>query len=817
MLPQGLNHVIAIGSGSYHALAICTGPLFPVITVEPADQYQLASSNVIFTAKGVGVYGVMYQWQTNGVNIPGATSASLALTNAQPPADIPSYRVVVGNEVGSIISSNSYLHFVSLPVINSQTLPTTQFVPYQSTQTMNVSASGTGQFNGFPLSYQWQLNGTNIASATATFYTFAATNSGTYSVIVSNAAGAVTASWNITVIYPGGVIGWGSNAHGQLNSSTLLTNAISIAAGKAHSIAALDNGSLTNWGAYCSGTNFVALTGIPLITNALAVAAGSCHDIALKTDGTIVAWGLSDYGQTNVPPNTTNIIAIAAGGSQSLALLNNTTVVQWGQTNGPVPAGLTNVIAIASGTNFSLALLNNSTVVAWGANDYGQANVPSGLTNVVAIAAGGSHALALRQNGSVVAWGSWTNLPPNLTNIMNIAAGENHSIAIKNDGTQLAWGDNTYGQTNMANGLSGVKLIAGGGDFSLASVFSGTVMYAVDVTKDLLLIYNTNSADSMMVFDYYLQNRPMIAGVSTLGIGCSNVETVLPDYFTNVVLTQIQNWLSINPTKRPQYVVLFYDLPSRINTNNIEGNGSNPSWPSIQYQINQYCPAGWRPFVSSINMASTNDCIGYIKKLIYIGTNYSPGKLFISASVEGYANTNYVIDDVRDVFCTRTNAVMATNGLTAAGVPNTAILYLYGCESSGAMPHLTNAVNIAGYITWGAHSSLGGDYPINGEVKWSGNSCWWIMESIESFNGQREAGGQGNFLKWFTANSFGGTNYQNTPIGGVSHTDEPNLDGINTSSKYFGLWASRKCFGICAWASRNTMNFQAVGDPFVIR
>jgi alpha-tubulin suppressor-like RCC1 family protein len=814
----GLNAVVGIAAGADHALAIRTGPPAPVITLEPSDEYQVQGKNATFTARGAGLYGVTYQWQTNGISISDATNGALSLTNVQPGMAVP-YSVVVTDNgyMGSLVSSNANLYLVTTPDVNSQSLPTNQVVLFQASLTLNVSASALGITNGFPLSYQWQFNGTNIAGQTSSNYTFNAVSSGTYTLIVSNAAGTTSVSWQVTVLYPGGVIPWGSNSNGQLNVSSQLTNVISLAAGKAHGIVALDTGVVTNWGSYWTETSFVSVSVPPLLTNALAVAAGSRHDLALKTDGTVVSWGVNDFGQTNVPANATNVIAIAAGGQQSLALLKTGTVMQWGQTNGAVPSGLTNVTAIAAGTNFSLALLQNSTVIAWGANNYGQTNIPAGLSNVVAIAAGGAHALALEQNGTVVAWGVWTNVPANLTNAMNVAAGENHSLALKNDGTVIAWSDDTFEQTNIIVGLNQAKLIAGGGDFSLAVQFSPTVMYPVNVTKDLLLIYNTNSQDSATVLNYYLAHRPMVGGANVLGLGCSNLETVLPSYFTNIIIPQVQGWLNTNPTKRPQYVVLFYDVPSRVNTNNVEGDPNNPQWPSVQYQISTNCSVCWNPFVTSINFNGTNDCIAYIKKLEYFGTNYSPGKLAISAAKGGYANTNYVIDDVHNIYCGNTTASVATNGLLAAGVPSADILYLNGCESSGNLPHLTNVVNVAGYITWGSHSSLSGNYPYDEEIGWHGNSGWWIIETIESFNGQRLAFGQGNFVKWFTGNSFGGTNYQNTPVGGVSHTDEPGLGGVSDSAKYFGLWASGKNLAICAWNSKITHNFQALGDPFVTK
>jgi len=649
----GLNNVIGIAAGADHALAVRTGPRTPVITLTPFDQYQITNGTVTFSARGAGLYGVTYQWQTNGVNIVGATNVTLTVSNVQP-TQLGGYNVVVKDNAGagSIVSSNVYIHLVSTPGITSQTLPTTQFVLYQSILTLNASASATGQFNGFPLSYQWQFNGTNISGANSASYTFTVANSGTYSLIVSNVAGSVSVAWQITVVYPGGVIGWGSNSNNQLNASSLLTNVISLAAGKAHGIVALDSGSVSNWGSYWTGTNYVAVTGPPPFTKALAVAAGARHDLVLKTDGTLVAWGFNDFGQTNVPANTTNVTAIAAGGSQSLALLKNQTVVQWGQTNAQLPAGLTNVTAIAAGTNFALALQQNSTVIAWGMNDYGQTNIPAGLSNVVAIAAGGSHALALKNDGIVMAWGSWTNVPANLSNAMNVAAGENQNIALKNDGTVIVWGDNTFGQTNGVSGLTGVKLIAGGGEFSLAIQFSMTAMYPVDVTKDLLLIYNTNSVASTTVENYYLQNRPMMSGANVLGINCTSNETILPSDFTNLFVPQIQSWLAANPTKRPQYVVLFNQMPSRVNPVDAPGNDDEAViLPSVQYQIySGICSPTWNPFVTSLNMngfGTISNCLGYITKLAQIATNYSPGKLLISASAGGYNNTNYILDNVR--------------------------------------------------------------------------------------------------------------------------------------------------------------------------
>ena len=875
---EGLSNVISISGGLYHGLAIRTGPLTPVVTLEPTDQYQVTNGTVTFIARGAGLYGVTYQWQYTNVNISGATGLSLTLTNVQL-AQQGAYDVVVtdNNGMGSLVSSNANLYVVAPPVINFQTYDSNSYLTnllvfYSNSVTLGVAASAPGESEGFPLSYQWQFNGANI-SVTTSNYNFTALNSGTYSVIVSNAAGSVTAVWQVNVIYPGAVILWGSNSNGQLIANSQLTNVISVAAGKAHGVVALDTGIVTNWGSYWTGTNFIPVVSPPPLTNAIAVAAGSRHDLALKSGGTVVAWGRNDFGQTNVPSNVTNVIAISAGGQKSLALLQNGTVVQWGQTNAPIPAGLSNVVAIAAGTNFSLTLLQNSTVVAWGLDNYGQTNVPAGLSNVVAIAAGGAHALALKQNGTVVAWGAWTNVPAGLSNVLNVAAGENHSIALKNDGTVICWGDNTYGQTNVISGLSPVKLIAGGGDFTLVSEFSPTVMYSVDVTKDLLLIYNTNSVDSTTVLNYYLSHRPNVSGANALGLGYSNpvtpgyFETITPTELTNQIFNPTITWLTNNPTKRPQYVILFMDLPDRVNDSSAyptNGYSDNGDHPSVSVQLRSFV-AGWQPYVTHLNMGMTNtvnrtnDCIAYINKLAAIGVPIVSNSPVLSASARGgYGNTNFVLDNVRFNIYPETwggsgfYISAATNALIADGVSPSAIQFYDAVITNGytdgnyrVLTYLkngssvnvtnafltfdaTNEVNVAGYVSWGVHGDISGRQTVDGSLTWHGNSGWWLINTEESFNGWQIADldhGQGSFTVWYSSTAFGGTNYSNTPIGAVTTVDEPTLGGKHDNSGYFGLWARGKNFGICSWNStvltssstNPPASYQMVGDPFVVR
>lgn len=388
----------------------------------------------------------------------------------------------------------------------------------------------------------------------------------------------------------------------------------------------------------------------------------------------------------------------------------------------------------------------------------------------------------------------------------------------------------------MPAGLLLVKAIAAGGSHNLVSPFSNWLNYPVDASRDLLLIYNTGSTASAWVKDYYLAHRPMATGANVLGVGCPVGEFMGTNEFVTQLQQPLLSWLNANPSKHPNYFILFLDMPSRLT------NGAYPDiYGSVSFALREHTP-GIKPFITHINMNGTSDCKGYIDKLEYIGTNYSPAKILLSASAGGYGNTNYVLDGIRhgtgyscappcgECDYSADGAVVgsATNGLLAAGVPQSAILFSDGIETCGAMngctctdphdlPHPTGTPNLAGYICWGIHSSLAPDYQLY-KVAWAGNSRWWIIETIESFNGQRVTW-MGNFIRWFGPNAFGGTNYSNTPVGAVTHVEEPRLSGVNDASTYFGLWARGKNFGISAWQSRwpTFYYFQAVGDPLVVR
>jgi hypothetical protein len=174
----------------------------PTISAQPANQTVVAGSNAVFSATANGTAPLSYQWRYNGAPVTGATLSSYTVASAQP-ANEGNYSVVVTNLAGTITSANATLTVLVPPTIT--TSPESQTVAVGSNVTFTVQASGTA-----PLSYQWRLNGTSLLGATLSSYTVLAaqpSDAGSYTVVVTNAAGSVTsAAATLTVLGPPTII-----------------------------------------------------------------------------------------------------------------------------------------------------------------------------------------------------------------------------------------------------------------------------------------------------------------------------------------------------------------------------------------------------------------------------------------------------------------------------------------------------------------------------------------------------------------------------------------------------------------------------------
>ena len=186
------------------AAAACTGgvavngpvtpPVAPSITTQPFNLTVTAGQTATFTASASGTAPLGYQWQKNGTNIAGATSASYTISATTIADSGSTFDVVVSNSAGSTTSNSATLTVNTTPVAPAITTePANQTVTAGQTATFSVVASGTA-----PLTYQWNRNGAAISGAASSSYTTPATtssdNSAQFTVSVSNASGSVTSN-----------------------------------------------------------------------------------------------------------------------------------------------------------------------------------------------------------------------------------------------------------------------------------------------------------------------------------------------------------------------------------------------------------------------------------------------------------------------------------------------------------------------------------------------------------------------------------------------------------------------------------------------
>jgi uncharacterized repeat protein (TIGR03803 family) len=179
------------------------------ITGQPANQDVFLGARAVLSVAVAGNGPLTYQWRKNGVNLadgPGLSGSQqrvLTLSNVSPGA-AGAYTVLVANSAGSVLSQPASLGVIESPP---------QFVlqPVSQVEIVGGSASFSALAVGDnPLTYQWQWNGTNLAdggqisgSSTSALVlsNLFETNNGSYSVLVSNALGAIPSAPAILTVY----------------------------------------------------------------------------------------------------------------------------------------------------------------------------------------------------------------------------------------------------------------------------------------------------------------------------------------------------------------------------------------------------------------------------------------------------------------------------------------------------------------------------------------------------------------------------------------------------------------------------------------
>ena len=228
---------------------------------------------------------------------------------------------------------------------------------------------------------------------------------------------------------------------------------VTISAGRNHSIAIKEDGSLWAWGSNDEGqigddtihTDHTSPTRVGTDNDWVKVSAGHYQTMALKIDGSLWAWGEGYLGDTDV----------------------------YSQCRTPVRVGTDNDwTTISSGRDHTLALKSNGNLWAWGGNLNGQLGDSSMYVarrepfqiesdNDWSILDASYHSVAIKNDCSLWTWGyNWFGELGNGTTQIGyiparmgldndwttVAAGHYHTVALKSDGSLWAWGDNSDGE-----------------------------------------------------------------------------------------------------------------------------------------------------------------------------------------------------------------------------------------------------------------------------------------------------------------------------------------------------------------------------------
>ncbi|MBK8476206.1 MAG: immunoglobulin domain-containing protein [Opitutaceae bacterium] len=169
----------------------------PQIDPHPFSQECYAGESFSFTI-GASGRGLSYQWQKDGVDLPGAIDRDYS-KSASTLADAGSYTVVVSNEGGRATSNPAQL--VVLPV------PPPVFTSplYNALAVQGDRLYLYCWVDGRNVTYQWSKDGAPIAGATySSFELRAATlgDAGVYTVVASNAGGSVVSTPATVTVIP---------------------------------------------------------------------------------------------------------------------------------------------------------------------------------------------------------------------------------------------------------------------------------------------------------------------------------------------------------------------------------------------------------------------------------------------------------------------------------------------------------------------------------------------------------------------------------------------------------------------------------------
>ena len=131
----------------------------PAISQQPTDQTVAPGQPATFSVRATGQQPLSYQWQRNGVDIPGATAASYTLDSPSLADSGAQFRCVVSNALGTVTSNSATLTVTdNTAPAGTVTMPTAG-TTYNAGDTITYQGTGTDAEDGdLPASaFTWEV------------------------------------------------------------------------------------------------------------------------------------------------------------------------------------------------------------------------------------------------------------------------------------------------------------------------------------------------------------------------------------------------------------------------------------------------------------------------------------------------------------------------------------------------------------------------------------------------------------------------------------------------------------------------------------
>lgn len=172
-------------------------PVLPSFTRQPLGQTVPYGESFSLSVDVSGSPPLSYVWKKDGIAV-GATDRSYYVSNAKAEHG-GVYTVVVTNPAGSVTSQSAtvVVQPAVVPFITQQ--PRSQTLAYGKSFELSVQASGSPT-----MTYQWKKDGVALGSSSSSYYVSNATpsNSGVYTVVITNPAGSVTSTSATVTVNP---------------------------------------------------------------------------------------------------------------------------------------------------------------------------------------------------------------------------------------------------------------------------------------------------------------------------------------------------------------------------------------------------------------------------------------------------------------------------------------------------------------------------------------------------------------------------------------------------------------------------------------